>query len=306
MSVHGDRTTDLVVDHLFHLGANHVWRQTAHEFLTDFDIHWDQINQKVKISREGQEVQAIWLRRISLPGYREEYSGIPNLEEFINRETHVLFEFIFSDRRMPGLVNEFRSINPSKLEVLQVAAECGFRIPASYLASCKEHTGRYKHEVTKALSDGLHLRMNGVPLAQYTAPVEYCKVSESTRFLPSLIQERIEKLLELRICYLDSMIFSMAILSQENQQTQVDYRIYNWEHPNRYAPFLLPDSIQSRLRLMMKKLNLRLGTIDMILTPQKEYIFLEINPGGQFSNLSYQCNYNLEYELAKYMIKIAC
>ncbi len=36
----------------------------------------------------------------------------------------------------------------------------------------------------------------------------------------------------------------------------------------------------------------------MILTPEGKYVFLEINPEGQFGMVSHPCNYYLERELA--------
>ncbi|WP_293933429.1 hypothetical protein [Sphingobacterium sp. UBA6645] len=48
----------------------------------------------------------------------------------------------------------------------------------------------------------------------------------------------------------------------------------------------------------MKGLGFNTGSIDLILTPDGDYVFLEINPEGQFGMVPHPCNYFLEREMA--------
>lgn len=52
----------------------------------------------------------------------------------------------------------------------------------------------------------------------------------------------------------------------------------------------------------MKLMDLNTGSIDMIKNKNNEYIFLEVNPVGQFSMVSYPCNYYIEEKIASYLI----
>jgi D-alanine-D-alanine ligase-like ATP-grasp enzyme len=52
----------------------------------------------------------------------------------------------------------------------------------------------------------------------------------------------------------------------------------------------------------MSSIGLRSGSIDMILTPSGEYVFLEVNPVGQFKQVSYPCNFKLEKRIAETLI----
>lgn len=52
----------------------------------------------------------------------------------------------------------------------------------------------------------------------------------------------------------------------------------------------------------MKKMNLDTGSIDMIVTPELEYVFLEVNPVGQYDMVSVPCNYHLHSKIAKILI----
>ena len=50
----------------------------------------------------------------------------------------------------------------------------------------------------------------------------------------------------------------------------------------RISPVELPDQVQALLKDFMKRLGLQYGAIDMRLHPDDEYVFLEINPAGQW------------------------
>jgi len=41
------------------------------------------------------------------------------------------------------------------------------------------------------------------------------------------------------------------------------------------------------------------GSIDILVTPNNEYVFLEVNPVGQFGMVSQPCNYYLEKRIAE-------
>ncbi len=136
----------------------------------------------------------------------------------------------------------------------------------------------------------------------YTEDVENTDLD--TSFFPSLIQEKIDKLFELRIFYLHGDFFSMAIFSQNDKKTNTDFRKYNHDKPNRQVPFSIPKSVSDKLTLLMQKLKLNSGSIDMVVTKNYEYVFLEINPVGQFGMVSGPCNYKIEKKIAQYLSNI--
>mgnify|MGYP000874440113 CR=1 FL=1 len=94
----------------------------------------------------------------------------------------------------------------------------------------------------------------------------------------------------------------MAIFSQNNPKTQIDFRNYDYDKPNRLNPFKIPIEISNKIIKLMKKLKIICGSIDMIYTPKGEYVFLEVNPIGQFQWLSQNCNYYIEREIANHLI----
>ncbi len=78
-----------------------------------------------------------------------------------------------------------------------------------------------------------------------------------------------------------SQILSCRIDSQASSKTIIDWRHYditNVEHKH----VDLPEDIQNKLQNFMKMIDLRYGAIDLIETPEHNFIFLEINPSGQW------------------------
>jgi hypothetical protein len=47
-------------------------------------------------------------------------------------------------------------------------------------------------------------------------------------------------------------------------------------------PYQLPEEIELKILRFMRRMGLVFGSLDMIVTPEGEYIFLEVNEQGQF------------------------
>lgn len=131
----------------------------------------------------------------------------------------------------------------------------------------------------------------------YTSIVE--KPTKSSFFI-SFFQNKIEKDFEIRSFYLNGKTWSMAIFSQNDAQTKTDFRKYNDENPNRNVRYNLPKDMEKKVHTLMQALDLNCGSFDFMKSGDK-YYFLEVNPVGQFGNVSAACNYLLEREIALYL-----
>jgi hypothetical protein len=140
----------------------------------------------------------------------------------------------------------------------------------------------------------------------YTAELDLEAVERlPPRFAPSLFQERLEKSYELRVFYLDGDCWAMAIFSQLDRQTRTDFRNYNKLRPNRNVPYRLRPDTAVALSRLMRELELETGSIDLVRTPDRREVFLEVNPVGQFGMVSKPCNYGLERKLAEHLLRLA-
>ena len=74
-------------------------------------------------------------------------------------------------------------------------------------------------------------------------------------------------------------VFAAAIYSQETSYP-MDFRM--GMDASRVEPFDLPREVTERLHVLMDRIGLVYGAIDMRLAPDGRYVFLEINPASQW------------------------
>ena len=83
----------------------------------------------------------------------------------------------------------------------------------------------------------------------------------------------------MRITVIGDAVFAAEILSGATDY-HVDFRMTM--DVAEIRPHVLPDDVVDRLHRLMRSLRLVYGAIDMRLTPDGEYVFLEVNPAGQW------------------------
>lgn len=285
LSVSNDFTTNKVIK----------WLQYFQFPFTRYNL--DEKNDLLGINVD--EFSAYWFRKGNLmisKGGQSFSKEVDNYLDINNRKILEHLEFKLSKKRF---INLYFNSSVNKLIVLEIAKDIGLCTPYSKMLTKNEGiTGRM---IYKSINDdaAIYNRYDNTILSTLTQ--EY-KSSDRTEFSPTLFQEKIEKKYELRIFYLDQIFFSMAIFSQQNHNTSLDYRNFDSENPNRTVSYKLPDEIEKKLILLMDKLNLKSGAIDMIVNREDEHYFLEVNPVGQLGMVSFPCNYNIEKEIVKYLI----
>ncbi len=102
---------------------------------------------------------------------------------------------------------------------------------------------------------------------------------DNVRFAPLIFQEYVPAEVDLRVTMVGKDVFAAAIHSQETSYA-VDFRMDM--AAGRVEAFALPDRVAEALHALMDRLGLVYGAIDMRLTPDDEFVFLEINPAGQW------------------------
>jgi glutathione synthase/RimK-type ligase-like ATP-grasp enzyme len=108
---------------------------------------------------------------------------------------------------------------------------------------------------------------------------------DSIEFSPAIFQDRIAKELEIRVTVVGDEIFAAEIHSQKHEHTRVDFRRMTFARPGgmpEHRVHKLPASVESMIMLLMKRFGLDFACFDLILTPDGEYVFLEVNPNGQW------------------------
>jgi glutathione synthase/RimK-type ligase-like ATP-grasp enzyme len=101
---------------------------------------------------------------------------------------------------------------------------------------------------------------------------------ESVALAPTIFQPYVDKATELRCVVIGKKIFCAKMNSQANENTRMDWRGGDCEH----EIFSLPQQVEASIHRLMDSLGINFASMDLILTPEGEFVFLEANPNGQW------------------------
>ena len=260
-----------------------------------------------------RDVRAVWLRRWSR-GQVPQARPVPGLEPIAAQISgHLAAEVgaagvgFFSALEGAHWLTRPVDGAVSKLRVLHAAAGVGLDIPPTLVTNDRGEIERFRREhgriITKSVGEIESFSFYGFRFGLYTAEVgEEDVASLPTPAFPTLVQAMVEKSFEVRTFYLAGETHSMAIFSQADDATSVDWRHYRRKKPNRSVPYRLPAEVEAKARRLMEGLRMETGSLDFIRAPDGRHVFLEVNPAGQFGALSHRCNYRLEKKVAEYLI----
>ena len=238
------------------------------------------------------DISAVWDRRPALPVVDTQITD-PALRGYIQRECRYFLDDVWHTLPcfwVPGLPSLVQRAS-YKMTQLALAGRLGFEVPPTLVTNNPEefldfyrcHAGRI---ISKPFYGNTIYPSPGSTTDAwyvYTHPVTVQDLgfAASLRFCPVIVQAYVPKHVELRITVVGSDIFACEIHSQVTHRTKHDWRNYDLAHTPHYV-HELPPEIQDRCLRLVTALGLCYGAIDMILTPDGRYVFLEINPNGQF------------------------
>lgn len=338
LSQHDEASTDKVMDWLSYIGTDYYRLNTedvldnnstmSYEFNAVENISKNLMNSLREITFLG--VKSIWFRKCAYKDFIFQFrnnicNALKELEfekEIFNKNIipHLSNEYSYLRNAIYSSIenedvkklgnNRFAQSSINKIEVLNLAQKCKLDIPATLITNSKSDLNffikRYKKIITKAISVSLVFQMEKAnqieEYGNYTEEI----TEESIKNIPdtffySLFQEKLDKEIEIRVFFLDHKCYSMAIFSQLNSQTNVDFRKCTTTVRNRFVPYQLPKILESRIKELMKNLDLNTGSIDMVKTKDNRFVFLEVNPVGQYGMTSVPCNYYIDKKIAEYL-----
>ena len=287
----------------------------------DIDIVFKQNNIVFKLS----ELKSFWYRRGGLSvmpanivfdkGLETSDMGRNILKRFVHSEMNRIesfYRFLFENNKDVKLLGNPTSSTNNKLIHFIIAKNNGIKIPESHIVTNANALRQIlkntsKKFVIKPISDAPAIHNE---LTKDRSDFHMLYTSEITtddlaslpdRFPPSLVQEKIEKKYEIRIFFMYDDYYPMAIFSQTDIKTGLDYRRYNHASPNRYVPIKVSDKLLKKLRSFAFDCKLNTGSFDIIYSSDDEYYFLEVNPVGQLGMVSFPCNFYIEKKIAEFL-----
>lgn len=316
LSKENDHTTADVLKWMYKFNQEFV-RVNGEDLVQQVSLSLDE-NQNASLQYKDQlidlaKISAFWYRRgkINLDEHikdniQEDSAVEALLQKSAADEMRILEEHLHQVLTVEKSIGAYHLRSANKLSTLNTARKIGLTIPATIVTQHKTQLTAFlqKHKaiITKPIYETPIGKIYGNSLWVYTSEINDADLANiPDTFFPSLFQERIAKKYELRIFFLNGQCYGTAIFSQLGEEASADLRNYNQHRPNRRVPFNVPQAIEEKLIALMEQLKLNCGSIDLIVTPENEFIFLEVNPIGQFGYTSSVGNFKLEKEIAKYL-----
>ncbi len=212
-----------------------------------------------------------------------------NIDQFITREWQMFLHSLYSSLHNAFWINPISANTAAnaKLYQLQVARKIGFSIPDSIFTNDKKAAlefAKKHHVIALKVIDQVIVTHQNVDRYMYTKKLSFAELQSLAGFniSPVIIQEYIPKAYEIRATCVGNKIFSCRIDSQGDEDSRTDWRngkISQMTH----SQINLPSLIENQIKAMMKYFNLQFGAFDILVTPEKHHVFLELNPNGQWA-----------------------
>lgn len=255
---------------------------------------------------EGESVSSAYFRRPSAPICR--LKSLKNEEqEYVQMEWLAFLKSIYSrlDRKwFSSPINI--SLAEDKPRQLLLANKIGFNIPQSIISN------NFSHIISRTPSENLIAKpLRQALISGYDEKVVFTsripKITQeheaSISFAPSIFQQEIIKRFDVRVTVVGPKVFPVAIWSQENTETEVDWRKggnINLVHEH----IDIPSNIKDKCIELVKMLGLKFGAIDLICDKNNNYWFLEINPNGQWAWIENQTKLPIASTIVDELLKI--
>lgn len=252
------------------------------------------------------EFSDIYYRRPELPTYEA-----PELTEgeksFLQIEIYYTLEGVYRLLANKHWFNNVFAIRNAENKVYQLllAKEVGLTIPESLISN-------HYNSIDSFLGKGCHIIKpvhnarvmdEKTPQIVYTSEITRPITKEEAEFNINYLQQKIDKNCDIRATFVGEKCFAVSIDSQKMKDTCIDWR--NGEHILEHSPIELPEDIQEKCLQLMKRLDLNYGAIDFVQDKEGNFVFLEINPNGQWAWIEHLTGMPISKEIVKSLCSLA-
>lgn len=306
---------DIVSGKLKAQGA-HVVRFNVDKYPLEYSLSscYENKEWRIYLDFEGkresiQDITALWYRRSHNLG-----SGLKELleGEYLSSVHGEIRQTLFGMLEgmhcfQIGKFSQYRRLD-SKEEQMKIASALGLNIPETCITNSPEEARRFvlDHEqgAIVKMQSSFAIYREGREHVVFTNVITKDNLGsiDSLQYCPMQFQEKIEKARELRITIVGDAVFAFAVDSQKMENAKVDWRREGLELLAQWEPYELPAAIKEKLLRLMDIYGVNYGAIDIIVTPDDEYYFLEINSAGEYFWLDRLVEHKISEQIANVLL----
>lgn len=268
--------------------ADYPCQQTVSIHYNNGPVQWN--FKGAAINSINNHFDVVWLRRPVPPLLPD--SLHPDDRLIANRENATFFRSLWH-----ALANDAAWINSypahlaarSKVLQLNEAKKSGLVIPRTLISNDPEDiasfidTNKPGQTIYKSFFPARWELTDGGAAVLETTIIDTKSLpsDNALRLTPGIFQPYIEKAFEVRATFMGAHVVAIRLNSQSSKLGKTDYRASPIDGlaPE---PINLPLSVYQGCRELMHRLGIVFGCFDFIVTPDQDYIFLEVNEMGQF------------------------
>lgn len=293
-------SNDLTVDYMINkFNRTTKFFRFNTDLFSDYDISiYDNRGWKIKCKYwelNEEEVFSIYYRKPRFPDisdYEEKYHKLL-YKEILTAIQGIVEVFEGRCLSKPSILSKAEN----KIYQLRIAEKVGFKMPESLITNSCENANRFcsnTERIVKPLSIGKINYDNKIGIIQ-TNMVNNKSTIENLECSPAYFQQYISKDYEIRVTVIEKKFYGVKIETNE----KIDWRKQNSKII--YSEIHLPSHIKSKCIEMMNMLNLEFGAFDFIVS-NGEYVFLEVNPNGQWYWLEERLNLDISQSIYNYLV----
>ncbi len=224
-------------------------------------------------------IRSVWWRRPQPFTLHSEIDGADD-RHFALSETHAAMSGAWSLLNARWMNDPDRDDRASrKAWQLRVAREAGLTVPRTCITNVPDTAREF---VAVCSTNVIYKAFSATEKTwRETRVLKESEIGllENVRFAPVIFQENIPGRADLRITVVGDAIFPAEIVVPQHAYKH-DFRMSM--ESAAIVKHELPDGVATSIKALMKSLGLVYGAIDMRQTPGGDYVFLEINPAGQW------------------------
>ncbi len=270
----------------------------------EFTIFDQVLNKTIDLS----EVKSVYYRRPELTVNPE---GLSEGEvNFIYNELYFTLEGLYKILDNAFWLNKVQAIRNAENKIYQLleARKIGFEVPHSVTTNNQNAAlnfyGNYNEWIVQPIQPGFLLALTTEEGVLFTSKIILNEENiNRIGSCPIYLQNLIEKKGDVRVTVIGNKLFSAFIHSQECEDSKTDWR--QATHPLGHSSIELPPEIQSKCLELVRRLSLNFAAIDFILDQNGHFVFLEINPNGQWAWIEKRLNYSISDEITNLLLEKA-
>ncbi len=223
-------------------------------------------------------------------------------QDFLTREAREFFEGIYLGIEANWINDIFLTYRAErKLFQLKLAKSIGFAVPNTLVTNDPEIINDFisdNFSIIKPISNGFVKNNDGLfSIFTNSVPIEYSIDCDKIIETPIYLQEKIDAEYDVRITVVGDEVFPVAIRKVDSDQV-------DWRRPNIKKEYLLtdiPTELKSACKQITRRLGLKFSAIDLMKRGD-EYVFLEINPAGEWVWLEVELGIPISQHIIKELV----